>query len=70
MAAHGVMVALLERERSGRGQWVHTSLLQAMIRLMDLQAARWLIGARFRARPATTIRSACRRASSVAGTAA
>ncbi len=43
MAAHGVMVALLERERSGRGQWVHTSLLQAMIRLMDLQAARWLI---------------------------
>lgn len=44
MAAHGVMVALLERERSGRGQWVHTSLLQAMIRLMDLQAARWLIG--------------------------
>jgi crotonobetainyl-CoA:carnitine CoA-transferase CaiB-like acyl-CoA transferase len=43
MAAHGVMVALYERERSGRGQWVHTSLLQAMIRLMDLQAARWLI---------------------------
>ncbi len=44
MAAHGVLVALLERERSGRGQWVHTSLVQAMIRLMDLQAARWLIG--------------------------
>ncbi len=44
MAAHGVLVALLERERSGRGQWVHTSLLQAMVRLMDLQAARWLIG--------------------------
>ena len=44
MAAHGVMLALYERERSGRGQWVHTSLLQAMIRLMDLQAARWLIG--------------------------
>ena len=44
MAAHGVMVALYERERSGRGQWVHTSLLQAMIRLMDLQAARFLIG--------------------------
>jgi len=37
-------VALYERERSGRGQWVHTSLLQAMIRLMDLQAARFLIG--------------------------
>jgi formyl-CoA transferase len=44
MAAHGVMVALYERERSGRGQWVHTSLVQAMIRLMDLQAARWLVG--------------------------
>lgn len=43
MAAYGVVVALLERERSGRGQWVHTSLLQAMIRLMDLQAARYLI---------------------------
>ncbi|MCC7103615.1 MAG: CoA transferase [Chloroflexi bacterium] len=44
MAAYGVVVALLERERSGKGQWVHTSLLQANIRLMDLQAARWLIG--------------------------
>src|SRR5574342_124349 len=44
MAAHGVMVALVERERSGHGQWVHTSLLQAMVRLMDLPAARWLIG--------------------------
>ncbi|MFN8526146.1 MAG: CaiB/BaiF CoA-transferase family protein [Chloroflexota bacterium] len=43
MAAHGVMVALFERERSGKGQWVHTSLLQALLRLMDLQAARWLI---------------------------
>lgn len=44
MAAYGVVLALYERERSGRGQWVHTSLLQAMIRLMDLQAVRWLIG--------------------------
>jgi crotonobetainyl-CoA:carnitine CoA-transferase CaiB-like acyl-CoA transferase len=43
MAAHGVLAALLERERSGRGQWVHTSLLQAAIRLMEFQAARWLI---------------------------
>ncbi len=42
MAAYGVVVALLERERSGHGQWVHTSLLQAMIRLMDFQANRWL----------------------------
>jgi crotonobetainyl-CoA:carnitine CoA-transferase CaiB-like acyl-CoA transferase len=41
--AHGVLVALLERERSGRGQWVHTSLLQAMVTMLDFQAARWLI---------------------------
>jgi len=44
MAAYGTVVALLERERSGEGQWVDTSLLQGMMRLMDLQAARWLQG--------------------------
>ena len=43
MLAHGIVCALLERERSGRGQWVHTSLLQANIRLMEFQAARYLI---------------------------
>jgi formyl-CoA transferase len=42
--AQGVLVALLERERSGRGQWVHTSLLQAMVTMLDFQATRWLIG--------------------------
>jgi formyl-CoA transferase len=42
--AQGILVALLERERSGRGQWVHTSLLEAMVTLLDFQAARWLIG--------------------------
>jgi len=42
--AHGILVALLERERSGRGQWVHTSLLEAMVRMLDFQATRWLIG--------------------------
>jgi crotonobetainyl-CoA:carnitine CoA-transferase CaiB-like acyl-CoA transferase len=42
--AHGVLVALLERERSGRGQWVHTSLLEAMVRMLDFQTTRWLIG--------------------------
>jgi crotonobetainyl-CoA:carnitine CoA-transferase CaiB-like acyl-CoA transferase len=41
--AQGVLVALLERETSGRGQWVHTSLLQAMVTMLDFQAARWLI---------------------------
>jgi formyl-CoA transferase len=42
--AHGIMAALFERERSGRGQWVHTSLLEAMVRMLDFQATRWLIG--------------------------
>jgi crotonobetainyl-CoA:carnitine CoA-transferase CaiB-like acyl-CoA transferase len=40
--ALGVMVALLEREISGEGQWVSTSLLQAQIFMLDFQAARWL----------------------------
>ncbi len=42
--AHGIMVALFERERSGKGQWVHTSLLEAMVRMLDFQASRWLMG--------------------------
>jgi len=41
--AEGILVALLEREKSGKGQWVHTSLLQAMVTMLDFQAARWLI---------------------------
>jgi formyl-CoA transferase len=41
--AHGIMAALLEREVSGRGQWVQTSLLEACVALLDFQAARWLI---------------------------
>jgi crotonobetainyl-CoA:carnitine CoA-transferase CaiB-like acyl-CoA transferase len=41
--AQGILVALLEREQSGKGQWVHTSLLQAMVTMLDFQAARWLI---------------------------
>jgi crotonobetainyl-CoA:carnitine CoA-transferase CaiB-like acyl-CoA transferase len=43
-AATGVLIALLEREVSGEGQWVRSSLLQAQIQLLDFQAARWLIG--------------------------
>jgi crotonobetainyl-CoA:carnitine CoA-transferase CaiB-like acyl-CoA transferase len=43
MLAFAIVAALYERERSGRGQWVHTSLLQANIRLMDFQAARYLL---------------------------
>jgi len=42
-AATGIMIALAERERSGQGQWLHTSLLQAQIALMDFQAARYLV---------------------------
>lgn len=41
--AFGIMVALFERERSGQGQWVHTSLLEALIAMLDFQAARWLM---------------------------
>ena len=39
--AQGILLALYERERSGKGQWLHTSLLQAMIAMLDFQAARW-----------------------------
>lgn len=42
-AAIGILIALLEREVSGQGQWVQTSLLQAQISMLDFQAARWLI---------------------------
>src|SRR5215204_1886427 len=42
-AAVGVLAALAERERSGEGQWVQTSLLQAMIAMMDFQAAAYLV---------------------------
>ena len=37
------MMALLQRETTGKGQWVHTSLLEAMIFMLDFQAARWLM---------------------------
>jgi crotonobetainyl-CoA:carnitine CoA-transferase CaiB-like acyl-CoA transferase len=41
--AMGILIALLEREVSGEGQWVQSSLLQAQIALLDFQAARWLM---------------------------
>jgi formyl-CoA transferase len=41
-AALGILVALLEREQSGKGQEVTTSLLQAQIFMLDFQASRWL----------------------------
>ena len=41
LAALGILTALLEREQSGEGQWVQSSLLQAAIQLLDFQAARY-----------------------------
>lgn len=41
-AAVGILLALLEREYSGLGQWIHSSLLHTQIALMDFQAARYL----------------------------
>ncbi|MEO9254519.1 MAG: CaiB/BaiF CoA-transferase family protein [Tepidiformaceae bacterium] len=37
----GILLALIEREHSGRGQWVHTSLLEAMLSKLDFQGARY-----------------------------
>ena len=42
-AAQGILVALLERENSGKGQWVHTSLLESMVYMLDFQTSRFLI---------------------------
>lgn len=42
-AALGIMTALLEREQSGEGQWVQSSLLQSGIALLDFQAVRYLM---------------------------
>ena len=42
-AAQGILVALLERDASGNGQWLHTSLLESMVYMMDFQTSRWLI---------------------------
>jgi crotonobetainyl-CoA:carnitine CoA-transferase CaiB-like acyl-CoA transferase len=41
--AMGILTALLEREVSGEGQWVQTSLLEAQIFMLDFQASRWLM---------------------------
>jgi formyl-CoA transferase len=41
--AQAILVALLDREVTGVGQWVTTSLLEAQISMLDFQAARWLI---------------------------
>jgi len=42
-AAQGILVALLERETSGKGQFLHTSLLESMVYMMDFQTSRYLL---------------------------
>lgn len=42
LLALGVMMALFEREKTGKGRWVHTSLLEAQVFMLDFQATRWL----------------------------
>jgi len=42
LLANGIMLALYEREKSGEGQWVQTTLLEALIYLLDFQSARYL----------------------------
>jgi crotonobetainyl-CoA:carnitine CoA-transferase CaiB-like acyl-CoA transferase len=39
--AQGILIALLDREVSGQGRWVQTSLIEAGITLLDFQATRW-----------------------------
>ncbi|HZZ90907.1 MAG TPA: CoA transferase, partial [Caulobacteraceae bacterium] len=43
LLALAIMMALYERQRTGEGRWVHTSLLESQIFLLDFQAARWLM---------------------------
>ena len=43
LLATGVLLALIERTRSGRGQWVQVSLLEALLSMLDFQAARWTV---------------------------
>jgi formyl-CoA transferase len=43
LLANAIVLALLDRERTGEGQWVSTSLIEAQIYMLDFQAARYLI---------------------------
>jgi len=43
LLAQAITLALYNRERTRKGQWVHTSLLEAQIFMLDFQAARWLM---------------------------
>lgn len=39
----GILLALLHREHTGEGQWVHTSLLESMLNKLDFQGARYTV---------------------------
>jgi crotonobetainyl-CoA:carnitine CoA-transferase CaiB-like acyl-CoA transferase len=41
--AQGVLIALLDRDVSGEGRWVQTSLIESGLTLLDFQATRWLM---------------------------
>jgi crotonobetainyl-CoA:carnitine CoA-transferase CaiB-like acyl-CoA transferase len=43
LLTNGILLALIDRDRSGRGQWVQVSLLEAVLSFLDFQAARWVI---------------------------
>src|SRR5436190_15198962 len=43
LLAQGILVALLQRDVTGEGTWVHTSPLDAMLSMLDFQASRWLM---------------------------
>jgi crotonobetainyl-CoA:carnitine CoA-transferase CaiB-like acyl-CoA transferase len=43
LLALGIMMAIFDRERTGVGRWVTTSLLEAQIFMLDFQASRWLM---------------------------
>jgi len=43
LLAQDMILALYNRERTGKGQWVHTSLIEAQIFMLDFQASRWLM---------------------------
>src|SRR6476619_7619364 len=43
LLAQAITLALYDRERTKKGQWVHTALIEAQIFMLDFQAARWLM---------------------------
>src|SRR5207237_1568583 len=43
LLAQAIILALYHRKLTGKGQWVHTSLIEAQIFMLDFQASRWLM---------------------------